>query len=305
MSTENPKAIERSFFVMGGNFKIIAIGVPSEIVDQQITFLQALEKLWSRFKSDSEITKLNNAEGKPTEVSDLTVELVSAMINANRITSGYFDPTTLPLLVNSGYAKSRQNSNDQTVLPKSAKWPGEMQAIQIQGNTITMPIGTTVDPGGIAKGLSADLVVADLMFQGATGALVNANGDVVVAGEAPQGGPWLIGIEDPYDSSVEVDQVKVVKGAIATSSRVHQIWEKEKAEVHHIVNPLTGSTAVTDCLTATVICGVGSDAEALAKIPFILDIQNAIEFVENAGAECFIIDQHRKTHQTSGWNKFK
>jgi thiamine biosynthesis lipoprotein len=143
------------------------------------------------------------------------------------------------------------------------------------------------------------------MQLGAAGALVNANGDVVVSGDSPQGGPWIIGIENPIDENVEYEQIRIVSGAVATSSRVHQKWEQDGKQVHHLVNPHTGSTAVTSVLSATVICGNGADAEALAKVPFILEIDSALNFIAQAGAECLIIDESLVAHRTKGWHQFK
>lgn len=304
MSVTKAHVAQRNFIVMGGYFRIIAIDVKDSDVDDQITFLKNLEALWTRFKSTSEISRLNNSEGVEVEVSDLTVELIKTMVHEYKITSGYFDPTTLPLLINSGFAKSRKNANDITVIPDSAKWPGDVSGIAVSGKKVKLPVGTTLDAGGIAKGFAAELVVSRLTALGASGVLVYANGDVVVSGEAPQGGAWVIGVEDPNDPSIEIEQIRLTQGAVATSSRVHQVWEHAGEKVHHILNPLTGSTAVTDVISATVICAHGADAEALAKIPFILSIKSALEFIENAGAQCLIVDSKNKKYKTSGWKQF-
>lgn len=290
---------------MGGNFSVSIVGGDQQHLISAETLLRDLESKWSRFISKSEISALNNAEGAVVKVSPETLRLIQVAINATRLTKGYFDPTVLPLLVKSGYGRSRVNPSLETELPKSATWPGDLTKIEINNSEVKLPIGTTIDPGGIGKGLAADLVDEMLMAQGVSGVLVNANGDVVVDGQAPQDGPWLIGIEHPYDPKIEIEQIRISKGAIATSSQVHQTWEKEGKKYHHLVNPLTGSIAVTETLSASVVCANGAEAEALAKIPFILDIPEAIKFIENVGAEVFIVDQQMQTHQSNGWSKFK
>lgn len=305
MNQTATETITKDFMVMGGKFRIVALSLTENDVDNVIAFLMDLENKWSRFLDSSEISKLNNAEGKAVLVCPETVLLVETMRRAARITKGYFDPTTLPILVKSGFAASRKNNTNITNLPKSAKWPGNLAEIQIAGNLVTLPLGTTLDPGGIGKGLAADIAVNRLMQLGASGALVNANGDVVVKGESPQGGPWIIGIENPIDENVEFEQIRLVSGAVATSSRVHQKWEQDGKKVHHLVNPHTGSTAVTPVLSATVVCANGADAEALAKVPFILEIDSALNFIEQAGAECLIIDESLVAHKTKGWHQFK
>lgn len=291
--------------VMGGNFSVTLVGGDQILLNEVFRIFQDLENKWSRFEQSSEVTKLNNAEGKTQLISDETINLIQAMIRGNKLTKGYFDPTTLPLLIDSGYMTSRKNSENKTVIPKSAKWPAEVGNIEISGNQVTMPIGTTIDPGGIGKGLAADLAIQFLSSKDVNGALVNANGDVAVIGEAPQGGPWIIGVENPLDETLELDQIRINKGAIATSSRVHQTWEKEGKQVHHLVNPLTGSMAVTNVISASVLCGSGADAEALAKVPFILDSSAAIKFIEDAGAEVLIVDKDLSVLQSKGWEKFK
>lgn len=305
MNQTATETITKDFLVMGGKFRIVALSLAENEVDNVIPSLKDLENKWSRFLESSEISKLNNAQGKAVLVSPETVLLVEAMRRAARITKGYFDPTTLPILVKSGFAVSRKNNTNITNLPESAKWPGNLAGIEIAGNLVTLPLGTTLDPGGIGKGLAADIAVNQLMQLGALGALVNANGDVVVKGESPQGGPWIIGIENPIDENVEFEQIRLVSGAVATSSRVHQKWEQDGKEVHHLVNPHTGSTAVTPVLSATVVCANGADAEALAKVPFILEIDSALNFIEQAGAECLIIDESLVAHKTRGWHQFK
>lgn len=291
--------------VMGGNFHLVAVSSSKKDFEDTASLLQDLESKWSRFLKDSEISKLNNAEGQSVIVSDETVLLVESMQRAARITKGYFDPTTLPILVNSGYAASRKNAQNITQLPQSAKWPGNLADIEIDGNSVKLTLGTTLDPGGIGKGLAADIAVTNLMRNGAVGALVNANGDIVVRGESPQGGPWIIGIEDPFNVGQELEQIRLVSGAVATSSRVHQSWQQDGKQVHHLVNPHTGSTAVTPVLSASVVCANGADAEALAKVPFILEIESALLFIEQAGAECLIIDDSLVAHKSKGWHKFK
>lgn len=299
------ETVTKDFKVMGGTFRITAVSLTEGDLAKVNASLVDLEHKWSRFLGSSEISKLNNAEGNAISVSDETILLIKAMQRAGKITKGYFDPTTLPILVQSGYGASRKNHQNITNLPKSAKWPGNLDGIKISGNIIQLPVGTTLDPGGIGKGLAADIAVESLMRLGATGALVNANGDITVRGESPQGGPWIIGIENPIEENVEFDQIRLVSGAVATSSRVHQKWEQDGKQVHHLVNPHTGSTAVTSVLSATVVCGNGADAEALAKVPFILDIDSALIFIEQAGAECLIIDETLAAYKTKGWQKFK
>ncbi len=60
-----------------------------------------------------------------------------------------------------------------------------------------MPFGVGFDPGGIGKGLAADLVASELIELGAEGVCVNVGGDLRVIGDAPDGAAWRVEVEDP------------------------------------------------------------------------------------------------------------
>src|SRR6185503_17312209 len=78
-------------------------------------------------------------------------------------------------------------------------------AIEIIVGGVRLPHGCGFDPGGVGKGLAADKVVADLIGAGAAGACVNLGGDLRVAGRAPAGGDWTIGVEDPRSGATITD----------------------------------------------------------------------------------------------------
>ena len=59
-----------------------------------------------------------------------------------------------------------------------------------------MPEGIGLDPGGIGKGLAADLAVRELRAAGTGGVLVALGGDIACAGRAPDPAGWLVDIED-------------------------------------------------------------------------------------------------------------
>jgi len=76
------------------------------LLDELLRELDRLESLWSRFLPDSELTRLNNAEGSPIEVDPATVGLIREMRAGFVETAGAFDPTLLPSLIDAGYAES-------------------------------------------------------------------------------------------------------------------------------------------------------------------------------------------------------
>jgi len=113
-----------------------------------------------------------------------------SLLDGWRVSHGAFDPTLLAPLVGLGYAASWQDSAKVTSLPGNARPRTALDELLIDGNVVVAPAGTCLDPGGIGKGLAADLVARRLLEAGARGASVSIGGDVSVRGAAPQPEGW-------------------------------------------------------------------------------------------------------------------
>ena len=297
---------QKSAQIMGGHFAVTVVEGDSQIVDEVLSYLRELEALWSRFLPTSEVSQLNSSPGVPIDVSPETLKLVQLLIAGVRLTNGLFDPTTLPLTLANGYASSHVDASRTTVLPESATWPGDIESIVINDakHTVTLPVGTTLDPGGLGKGLAADLAVELAMSRGAHGALVSANGDVRATGLSPDGRAWRIGVEHPLDKHLEIAQVHITDGAVVTSSRMTNRWMTDAGDTHHIIDPKTGKSAQTEVLSATVVSGYAALGEVLAKLAFLLPIDEAVAMVVGNGAQVCVVDANMMMHTSDGWNEY-
>jgi thiamine biosynthesis lipoprotein len=136
---------------------------------------------------------------------------------------------------------------------------------------IRLPARTRLDPGGLGKGLAADVVVEELLADGARGALVNVGGDLRVAGEPPESDEWRIRVEHPTNREHTVGTVALIGGGIATTNRMHKQWSIGDRVVHHVLDPSTGLPGVRAWAAVTVVAGSGWRAEAFAKLAFLDD----------------------------------
>ncbi|HET6953085.1 MAG TPA: FAD:protein FMN transferase, partial [Acidimicrobiales bacterium] len=125
------------------------------------------------------------------------------------------------------------------------------------------------DPGGIGKGLAADLVTAELMAAGAAGALVNLGGDLRVRGEPPAGDVWSVAVAHPLDPARDLLHLGLTDGAVASSSRLRRRWTQDGRDRHHLIDPRTGGPAGSPLLAVTVVALDGWWAEAAAKSVFV------------------------------------
>jgi len=93
------------------------------------------------------------------------------------------------------------------------------------------PLGSR-DPSGFVKGWSVSGAALLLEQSGARNFCVNAGGDIVARGEAPQGGGWRVGIAHPCRADAVACTVVLTDLAIATSGTY--------ARGPHIMDPHQG-----------------------------------------------------------------
>jgi FAD:protein FMN transferase len=219
------------------------------------------EQRFSRFRSDSELSKVNASAGGRIKVSADLAEVTRLALDAAARTGGLFDPTTLPALLAAGYDRDIDDvRREPRILPLADAPPcGRHAEVALEGQHLHLPEGVALDFGGIAKGWTADRAA-----EHAVGLLpwasVNAGGDVRVAGLLPAEG-LKIGVEDPAGSD-HVLEVALRSGALATSSVIKRSWGPG---LHHLIDPRTARPAATSFVQVTAWASTCAEAEVFAK----------------------------------------
>ena len=264
-----------------------------------------LEQRWSRFLDDSEISGLNRAGGAARRCSDDTIALVLALVRAWYATDGAFDPTLLASLVELGYATSRDDATRRTSLAPMAAPAGDPGRILVDPVTavVRLPAGTSLDPGGLGKGLAADIVVGELLAGGADGALVEIGGDLRVGGRAPGDAGWCVALEHPFGGEREL--VALRDGGVATSTSRIRSWVADGRRRHHLLDPSTRRPTDNDVVGCTVIAGTAAWAEAFTKVAFVRGVGVAIEQYETRGLAARIITGDGAVRRTTAWEEFR
>ena len=246
-----------------------------------------LEQAWSRFLPESDISKLNAAQGAMVPVHSATIELLRAMIQGSVATDGCFDPTLLAPLVALGYDASWSDPRIVTSLPEGVTWRGSVAGIAIDpiASVAQLPAGTVLDAGGIGKGMAADMVVAMLMGTGIAGAMVSIGGDLRVAGVGPHEGGWAIGVGDAFDvagSDTEVLRLSLADAGVATSGTARRAWhDPNGATVHHLLDPVT-CRPLMGTVQASVVAGTAAWAEVFTKLLMVRGVA-ALETLQSVG----------------------
>lgn len=242
--------------------------------------VERLEGLWSRFLSSSDISMLNRSS-EPELVAPETRDLLRRAIEAWHRTGGRFDPTLHNDLVSAGYDRdlaavlrrsasgpvADDTSADSAVGtparpgPRPASTCGSIEIDPVSG-TVLVPGGTTLDAGGIGKGLAADRVAALAMRLGAVGALVNLGGDLRCRGRAPDPAGWSI--EARAEPGGPSRTIVIADGGVATSSCLRRRWRSGATEAHHLIEAVTGRSRPRAPAQVTVVAATAAEAETVA-----------------------------------------
>ena len=290
---------ERHFRAMGSDAHVIIVGGPSGLIDIACRRIDELEQRWSRFVPDSEVNDLNRNAGRPVTVSSDTVLLVQRAIEAWRLTGGGFDPTILGAVIRAGYDRSLNDIADERPTSPISELIVGCTDIVIDGPTVCVPAGTGFDPGGIGKGLAADLVVGEMLAAGAGGVCINLGGDLRVAGDSPDGGPWTVAIEHPWlDEPVTL--VGLHAGAVTTSTTLRRTWRIDGETRHHLIDPFTGEPSESDLNLVSVIGGEAWMSEVLAKAMLLRGAARAFDIIDTNIIQALTVDDDGVVRWTPG-----
>ncbi len=298
------------FYAMGSQMTAWLDLTDQSLADQTLQQVAALfhaaEARLSRFTQSSELAQVNAQSGEWTPVSNVLWRLVVRSLQLAQATDGYFDPTVLNAVEATGYDRDFAQLSQQTqptngagrpLAPQATRgcWP-QVELGQAQ-HAIRLPAGMRLDLGGIAKGDTAQQAVAFLSQWGPC--LVDAGGDLV-AGDAPAGWPgWPVGIADPVDArnagdpmNPDLAQLWLKNSALATSGVDYRRWQHNGVQVHHLIDPHTGTTASTDLLTVSVLAADAAVAEAWAKAALIAGAKAGQLWLTRLQIAAALIDQH-------------
>lgn len=237
------------------------------------------DRRMSRFRRDSELSRVNAAAGTDVEVSLITLEVIGAALAAARATDGRFDPLLGARLCELGYDRTFASLPANRAEPSLAPWrPGMWRQVRVDGarSTVRVPVGGALDLGGIAKGMAADAAVAELRAAGVPYALVNAGGDLATHGVPAESPGWPVGIDNV---DLAGGAALLAHGALATSSTAGRSWRSGGLRRHHLLDPRTGLPVDGELRQVTVTAASCRQAEVAAKVAILGDVADATALV--------------------------
>jgi thiamine biosynthesis lipoprotein len=256
-----------SFRAMGTDISLVAPrGAPGfeRVAADVHDLFDRLERRFSRFRADSELSAVNRRAGRWTAVSETFAELLGIALDGARRSGGLFDPTVLPALLAAGYDRDfRDLPADGDGPPVTRRGPpGRWPDVLVRDGRVFVPDGVALDFGGIAKGWAADL--ASELTRELPWAVVDAGGDLRITGRPPDGGLEVV-VDDPEVLGAGLLLLRLDGGALATSSVTLRSWSRGGERAHHIIDPRTGIPARSTVLQATAWAPDCVEAEIRAK----------------------------------------
>ncbi len=246
-----------------------------------------LERIFSRFLPDSELTRLN--EAGEIDAGEELREVVALALAAREQTGGRFDPTVHDALVAAGYDRTFDDLDGHGGEARPAGG-----TVRLSGRRIELGENVRLDLGGIAKGYAVDRTVRSLAASGPC--LVNAGGDLAVFG-VPEAGVWPVAVETAAGPLT----LAVTQGALATSGRDRRRWRTDDGEErHHLIDPATGRPSGSDLVTVTVAARTAVEAEVAAKSLFLAGESAAAAEADANGIPALLVAEDGRVRFAGG-----
>ncbi len=258
-----------------------------------ITEVRRIERKYSRYVSDSVITRINNAAGNaPVAVDEETAALLNYADTLYAQSDGLFDITS-GILRRGWDFKAGRMPSPQTLAELTAKvgW----NRVLWRGHSILLPAaGMELDFGGFGKEYAADRAAAVLQQAGMTSGLINLGGDIRVLGPQPDGSPWWLAVQHPRDATRHLAHIPLSSGALTTSGDYERFFEQDGKRYCHVLNPHTG-WPVNAWQSVSVVSPLASSAGSLATIAMLKEA-DAQAFLDAQQSAYLAVDAQGKLH---------
>lgn len=304
---------EKQIFSMDTYMTLTAYGKNAEDgLSSAIGVINSLDAMLDPENENSSVYALSHAGGESVVVPGQVVEMLQTAQLVSDRSKGALDLGIYPLVKAWGFVDGA-NSDPGFKLPdkdeiaellKKTGFPGaEITAFTQAGSyLVTVPDGTELSFGAVAKGCAAKYAISSLRASGVTSAIVSLGGNVQTLGKKPDGSNWNIAVQDPTDTGSYVGILSLGESAVVTSGGYQRYFIGPEGErLHHILDPKTGSPADSGLLSVTVVCEDGVMADALSTALFVMGEKKALDYWRSYGDfEMVLVTEDMRVVTTGG-----
>ncbi len=288
-------------FAMDTYMTLKAYCADDEPLNSAQAIIESLEKELSVTSSDSDISRLNNAQGEEIVLNYDCAELIKNALDLCERTSGTLDITIYPILREWGFTtgdyKIPVPENIRSLLTNV-----NYSAVSAAENSVQLPSGYMIDLGAVAKGYTSDKIISLFKENGITSAIISLGGNVHALGSKPDGSAWKIALTDPNLPQTYIGNLEIVDKAVITSGSYERYFIGDDGTRYcHIISPFDGYPVNNGIASVTVIGDSGVLCDALSTALFVMGKEAAVEhWRKHCDFEMIIITDGGKVFLTEG-----
>lgn len=274
-----PNKETKTVYAMDTVMTLTAYGdeaLTAEALEEGEREIHHLDAMLSVSNESGDVFRLNR--DKAAEVSQETAALLDRALSLAAETDGDFDLTVYPLMELWGFTGEVCRVPTQAELNECLPAVGYEQ-VYAEGETVSLPENGGIDLGGIAKGYTAEQVLAAMAEEGVESAIISLGGNVGTLGLKPDGSNWTVAVENPDKSGDYLGTISLGAGCYAiTSGAYERYFEQDGKRYHHILDPKTGYPAESGLESVTIVSRDGTLADALSTALFVKGVDEAADF---------------------------
>ncbi|MCT3631011.1 FAD:protein FMN transferase [Elizabethkingia anophelis] len=248
--------VQRSRLVtlMGSRFQITLVDKDSisaeQNIDKAVAEITRIENLISEWRPETQISQVNqNAGIKPIKVDREVFDLTKKGLYFSKLTDGAFDISIVAMDKIWKFDDSMDELPSEQAIKESVRNVGYQNIILDSTNStifLRNP-GMKIGFGSIGKGYAADKTRDLMKSMGVKAGIIDASGDISTWGTQPDGKPWAIGINNPFNDHKMAAILYFKENSVTTSGSYEKYAEIHGKRYSHIMNPKTGypSTGLT------------------------------------------------------------
>ncbi|HFK5502956.1 TPA: FAD:protein FMN transferase [Elizabethkingia anophelis] len=248
--------VQRSRLVtlMGSRFQITLVDKDSisaeRNIDKAVAEITRIENLISEWRPETQISQVNqNAGIKPIKVDREVFDLTKKGLYFSKLTDGAFDISIVAMDKIWKFDDSMDELPSEQAIKESVR-NVDYRNIILDSTNSTIFLrnpGMKIGFGSIGKGYAADKTRDLMKSMGVKAGIIDASGDISTWGTQPDGKPWAIGINNPFNDHKMAAVLYFKENSVTTSGSYEKYAEIHGKRYSHIMNPKTGypSTGLT------------------------------------------------------------
>lgn len=280
---------------MGSHYSVKIVQLPAGQTLAQIqhdvqALLDDIEQVASTWKTDSELSRFNQAPLGAFPASDTLRALVNISLRACRETEGALDVTVGPLVNLWGFGPGDVPAHlptDQQIAALRARVG--CKYLGVDDKSVTKTADVYVDLSSVTQGYAGVQVAALLDRKGVQSYLLDMSGELVSKGKKPDGSDWRIAVEVPQmgkmfqgGGSESIQKIVALRGkAIASSGDYRNFIDLDGKRMTHIIDPATGMPVSHGLASVTVLDDDLAWADAMATALMVMGPDKGYAFAGN------------------------